>query len=100
MYVLDVDEPMAGLDFALGMDEKNLCSDRVSQDVLILASREDHFIPFRLHAKQLARLTAARSVTDRVFTRADQAHNHCQIGNIGLALRVMKEWTGDKSKDG
>jgi pimeloyl-ACP methyl ester carboxylesterase len=98
MYVLDVHEPMAGLDFALGMNERNLCSDRVSQDVLILASREDHFIPFRLHAKQLERLTAARSVTDHVFTRADHAHNHCQIGNIGLALRVMKEWIADISE--
>lgn len=92
MYVLDEDEPMAALDFAFSMNEKNLHSDRVTQDVLLLASREDHFIPFRLHREQLKRLPAARSVTDRVFTREDQAHNHCQIGNIGLALRVMQEW--------
>jgi hypothetical protein len=69
----------------------------VRQDVLILASRNDHFIPFRLHEMQLRRLTSARSVTDRVFTKEDHAHNHCQIGNIGLALNVMREWLDEKT---
>jgi pimeloyl-ACP methyl ester carboxylesterase len=92
MYVLDVDEPMAAMDFALELNEENLHSDRVKQDVLLLASRNDHFIPIRLHKEQLESLTSAGSVTGRVFTREEQAHNHCQIGNIGLALKVMREW--------
>jgi hypothetical protein len=96
MYVLDIDEPAAALDFAFQLNEENLLSDRVTQDVLILAARDDHFIPFRLHEQQLRRLTAARSVTDRVFTAAEHAHNHCQIGNIGLALQVMLEWIDSK----
>ena len=96
MYVLDIDEPMAALDFVLDLNAENLYSERVRQDVLLLASRKDHFIPFRLHRQQLRRLTAARSVSDRVFTREDQAQNHCQIGNIGLALRVMREWIDEK----
>jgi len=97
MYVVGTDEPMAGLDFALSMNEANLHSHKITQDVLLLASREDHFIPFRLHKEQLQRLTSARSVTDRVFTREEQAHNHCQIGNIGLALHVMHEWIEEKT---
>lgn len=96
MYVLGVDEPMAGLEFALELNEENLHSDAISQDVLILASRDDHFIPFRLHREQILRLTTARSVTDRVFGKEDHAENHCQVGNIGLALRVMKEWIDQK----
>jgi len=100
MYVLDVDEPMAGLDFALQLNEENLHSDRVTQDVLVLASRNDHFIPVRLHQEQLRRLTAARSVSDRVFTKADYAHNHCQIGNLGLALQVMGDWIERKTQTG
>ena len=32
------------------------------------------------------------TVTPRVFTREEDAHNHCQIGNLGLALSVMAEW--------
>lgn len=97
MYVLGVDEPMAALEFALELNEENLHSDAVRQDVLILASREDHFIPFRLHSQQLRRLTAARSVCDRVFSREEHAENHCQIGNIGLALQVMRKWIDRKT---
>jgi len=97
MYVLGIDEPMAALEFAMRMNEENLRSDRVKQDVLVLASRNDHFIPFRLHREQLRRLTSARSVTDRVFTRADQAENHCQIGNLGLALGVMADWIEERT---
>lgn len=99
MYVLAVDEPMAALEFAMELNEQNLCSDAVKQDVLILASRNDHFIPFRLHREQLQRLTAARSLTDRVFGKQDHAQNHCQIGNIGLALQVMREWIDSKTSE-
>ena len=31
-------------------------------------------------------------MTARVFTRAESAQNHCQIGNLGLALRVILAW--------
>ena len=92
MYVLDIDEPMAALDWAFAMNDEHLHSGEVTQDVLVLASRDDHFIPFRLHSEQLRRLISARSVTDRVFTSKDHAQHHCQIGNIGLALMVMSEW--------
>jgi pimeloyl-ACP methyl ester carboxylesterase len=97
MYILGVDEPMSALEFGFQMSEENLHSDLVKQDVLVLASRDDHFIPFRLHRKQLQLLTAARSVTDRIFTRGEHAQNHCQIGNIGLALEVMRNWMDAKT---
>ena len=97
MYVLDVKEPMAGLDFALQLSEENLHSGQVTQDVLVLGSRNDHFIPFRLHRRQIERLSFARSVSDRVFTKEDHAQNHCQIGNLGLALQVMGDWIEEKT---
>jgi alpha-beta hydrolase superfamily lysophospholipase len=101
MYILGVDEPTSAMDFAFQLNEENLHSDMVKQDVLLLASKEDHFIPFRLHKKQLRRLTSADSLTDRVFTREEEAQNHCQIGNIGLAVRVMKDWIeASQSKTG
>jgi hypothetical protein len=37
-------------------------------------------------------LTNARSVSARVFMPAEQAHNHCQIGNVGLAVQVILGW--------
>jgi hypothetical protein len=27
-----------------------------------------------------------------LFTRAEQAQNHCQVGNYGLAFRTMIDW--------
>jgi dienelactone hydrolase len=64
-------------------------SSRVTQDVLLLAGTRDHIVPFAQLTQQLAALTAARSVTARVFSEREHAQNHCQVGNIGLALKVI-----------
>jgi hypothetical protein len=32
-----------------------------------------------------------------VFGREDHAQNHCQIGNTGLVLQVMKDWIDAKT---
>lgn len=97
MYIADKETPVDAAYVALWMNAKNLHSELVKQDVLILTGREDHFIPFKMHAKQVRALTNARSVTAGVFTRKEHAQNHCQIGNIGLALRVMQEWVEGKT---
>ena len=89
--------PMEAMKLFLQLNEKNLHSDLVNQDVLILTGREDHFIPFKMHDMQVKALTNAKSVTARVFTKEEQAQNHCQIGNIGLALDVMVKWIADIS---
>jgi hypothetical protein len=90
MYVVDIDKSMAELYFVFQLNEDNLYTDQVKQDVLLLASREYHSIPNRLHEEQPRHLTPARSVTDRVLTKEEHAQNHCQIGNIGRALEVMR----------
>jgi pimeloyl-ACP methyl ester carboxylesterase len=92
MYMTDKATPMEAADLALWMNAENLHSDLVTQDVLILTGRDDHFIPFKMHDMQMRALTNASSVTARVFTREERAQNHCQIGNIGLALDVMLGW--------
>jgi len=81
----------------LQLNEENLHSELVKQDVLILTGRNDHFISFKAHAMQVKALTNANSVTAEVFTKETHAHNHCQIGNIGLALDVMVKWIEEKS---
>ena len=40
----------------------------------------------------MATLTGVRSLTARIFTQAESAGNHCQLGNLGLALRTMLNW--------
>lgn len=97
MYITKKQMPMDAFDFWLQLNEKNLHSELVKQDVLILTGRNDHFISFKAHAMQVKALTNANSVTAKVFTKETHAHNHCQIGNIGLALDVMVKWIEEKS---
>jgi pimeloyl-ACP methyl ester carboxylesterase len=64
----------------------------LKQDVLLMAGAEDHYIPVRQLPDQIATLANVRSLTARLFTRAEQAQNHVQVGNMGLAFRVMIDW--------
>ena len=97
MYITKKEKPMDAFDAYLWMNAENQHPELVRQDCLVMASREDHFVPFKMHARQLEALRNARSVTGRVFTREEHAQNHCQVGNIGLALNVMTEWIAEKS---
>jgi pimeloyl-ACP methyl ester carboxylesterase len=75
----------------------NQYAPRINQDILLLAGEEDHFIPVHLLEKQQKVLTNAKSVTGRIFTQKDQAEQHCQVGNIKLALDVMIDWIEAKT---
>ena len=66
----------------------------VRQDVLLLAGAEDHYVPLHQLYAQARSLAGARSVTTRLFTRAESAQSHCQIGNLGLALESIVDWIG------
>lgn len=85
-------EPSAAARWLLEMNERHLNSALVDQDVLLMAGERDRFQPAKLYRLQRAALVNARSVTGRVFTRAEHAENHCQMGNLGLALMVMADW--------
>jgi pimeloyl-ACP methyl ester carboxylesterase len=73
-------------------------SSRLTQDVLLLAGAEDHYIPVHQLPDQIATLTNVRSLTARLFTRAEQAQNHVQVGNMGLAFRVILDWMESLAK--
>ncbi len=96
IYITNKDMPIEGFDVLLQLNEENLHSDSVKQDVLILTGRKDHMVPFKMHNLQIKALTNARSVTGRIFTKEEHAQNHCQIGNIGLALDAMVKWIAEK----
>jgi len=98
MYITKKETPVDAFEEVfLQMNKENLHSELVKQDVLILTGRNDHFIPFRAHKMQVDALTNAKSITAKVFTKETQAHNHCQVGNIGLALDIMTKWIKEKS---
>lgn len=77
---------------SLALSRENMHAERIKQDVLLFSGKEDHFIPIRLHKRQVKALVNANSVTDRIFTKEEHSQNHCQIGNIGLALDVVIKW--------
>ncbi len=64
----------------------------VMMAILLMAGSKDQYVPLSMLPDQLMALTAAHSVTARVFTEAESAQNHCQIGNMGLALKVILGW--------
>jgi pimeloyl-ACP methyl ester carboxylesterase len=96
LHITGKETPAEAARAILDMNAENLHSAQVKQDVLLLTGAEDHFGTFnmhlKLHRRQAEALTNARSVTERIFTREEQAHNHCQVGNIGLALEVIIDW--------
>jgi len=72
-------------------------SRRVTQDFLLLAGTEDHYMPLRHFHRQARALTNVRSFTGRIFTREESAHTHCQCGNLGLAMNVMLDWIDERT---
>lgn len=92
MYITKIDVPMDAFEYAWQMNSENLHADKIIQDVMVITGRDDHFIPFKLHAPLIKSLKNAKSVTDIVFTKKDQASNHCSIGNIQLSLDTMIKW--------
>src|ERR1700756_592532 len=64
----------------------------VRADVLLLAGADDHYVPLKQLGRQAGTLSNARSVTTRIFTAAEEASNHCQLGNIGASARFMTAW--------
>jgi alpha-beta hydrolase superfamily lysophospholipase len=92
MYITKKETPTEAALELIKLNEENLESEKVVQDVLILTGEEDHFIPLKMHHKQVAALKNANSVAERIFTRKENAQNHCQVGNVRLALEEMLSW--------
>jgi len=98
MYITKTNTALAALKQMLQLNEENLHAEMIKQDVLVFAGKDDHFIPFKMHRKQLNVLVNAKTVSDRVFTKEEHAQNHCQTGNIGLALDIMFKWIEEKQQ--
>jgi len=64
----------------------------VKQDVLLMAGTEDFAIPLSHFYQQIEVLKNVSSLTARLFTRAEQAQNHCQVGNLRLAVDYITDW--------
>jgi len=67
-------------------------SGQVKQKVLLLAGSCDLDVPVEMFNRQIEALGNVGSLTARLFTEAEQAQNHCQVGNIGLQLNIIVNW--------
>jgi pimeloyl-ACP methyl ester carboxylesterase len=81
----------------MAMNKEFLHSELVDQDVLLLGGEEDFFQPLVLYHKQWKALIHAKSITGRIFAKADQCPYHIGIGNIGLTIDVMVKWLDEKT---
>jgi len=99
MYITKTDVPMDASEYAWEMNNKNLHPELINQEVMLITGKDDHFIPFKLHAPLIKSLINAKSVTDIVFTKKDHASNHCSIGNIKLSLDTMINWLDAKIEE-
>ena len=91
MHVTGTATPYDFLRSTTAMSSRKI-SHLVRADVLLLAGADDHYVPLEQLGRQAGNLTNARSVTTRTFTAAEQASNHCQLGNIGAASRLIVAW--------
>jgi len=91
MHITGTATPFDFLRAATALNTRR-ASQKVTGDVLLLAGADDHYVPLKQLGRQAAGLVRARSVTTRTFTAAEQASNHCQVGNIAAALRVIQSW--------
>lgn len=91
MRVFGCATPFDAFDRALAFRTDDI-SHRVKQDVLLLAGANDHYVPADQLWDQARMLTTARSITCRVFTRAEDAQAHCQVGNLPLAIATITGW--------
>jgi pimeloyl-ACP methyl ester carboxylesterase len=91
MYILGARTPFEYLQKTKTYQTGDI-SHLVKQDVLLLAGTEDFGIPVQQFYQQIEALKNVRSLTARLFTRAEQAQNHCQVGNLELATDVVVNW--------
>jgi pimeloyl-ACP methyl ester carboxylesterase len=96
MYTHGVATPFEYLKTLKKYNTKRI-SESVRQDVLLLAGAEDHIIPLRMYKRQFKALKNAGSVEGRVFSREEHASNHCQVGNVTLAISYIIDWIERKS---
>lgn len=69
-------------------------SHKITQDVLLLAAKEDHIVPLEQFFRQAEAMTNVRSLTTQLFTRVDHAHNHCHVSNTSLLIDYVGMWLG------
>ena len=91
MYITGAKTPF---EFYQNLSHHNLAgiTDLITQDTLLLAGENDHYIPLDQFKRLKKSISNAKSLTCRLFTKAEGGEQHCQIGNHALAVNEIIEW--------
>ncbi len=91
MYAYDAPDPVGYVQKIRQFTLKGI-GDKVTQDMLILAGRDDHMIMPSLFHEEYNLLPDVRSLALQLYTNRDDAGSHCNMGNMKLALDTMIRW--------
>lgn len=91
MYAYDAKDPFG---YVKKLDDYKMTDigPRLTQDILILGARRDHFIPPELYAQEIDALPNVKSLTFRLMTEQEDAGSHCNVGNLKLVLDTVDDW--------
>lgn len=67
-------------------------SANVRQPCLVTAGVRDHIVPLDQFFEQLTLLRNSRGLSARLFSVAEDAAAHCQVGNLGLLFGEVERW--------
>lgn len=65
---------------------------KLTQDILLLAGENDHYIPIKQFYRLKESIHNAKSLSCRLFTQAEDGEQHCQIGNHIIATNAIIDW--------
>jgi alpha-beta hydrolase superfamily lysophospholipase len=97
LFIQNKTAPYQAVKWMMAMNKEHISSHLIDQDVLLLVGENDAFQPKILLQKQKEALINAKSVTTRIFSKAEQADQHCQIGNLNIVLETMLDWLAQKT---
>jgi alpha-beta hydrolase superfamily lysophospholipase len=97
MYVFGVESPYDYLVTANRYQISDI-AELITQDLLLLGSTKDHFIPRGFYKEVIDGLVNVKSLTFRLFNEREEAENHCNVGNTRLALDTIVDWIAGTSR--
>ncbi|AHF19273.1 Alpha/beta hydrolase superfamily enzyme [Leuconostoc mesenteroides KFRI-MG] len=71
----------------------------VNQNVLLLAGKDDQYVPFNDLVLEQQELTNAKSLETKIFTKETGGEQHCQAGRYDLALVAIQKFLAAHSED-
>jgi pimeloyl-ACP methyl ester carboxylesterase len=92
LFIQHKTEPYQAVEWMLAMNKDHIKSHLINQDVLLVTGENDAFQPPILLKKQEEALINAKSIFTRIFTREENADQHCQIGNLNIVLETALNW--------